>query len=88
MFDKMHDILEESWAYQEMIRKGRQQGYQQGFQQATIDVIIARFPDLETLARAKITAIDDLERLKQVIVDLALSRTREQMEYVLLSLDA
>ena len=31
-FEKMHDILEESWAYQEMIGKGLLQGLQQGRQ--------------------------------------------------------
>jgi len=83
-FDKMHDILEESWAYQEIMGKGHQQGYQQ----AAIDVVVARFPDLETLARTKITAIDDLERLQHLIIDLSISHTREEMEQVLLSLDA
>jgi flagellar biosynthesis/type III secretory pathway protein FliH len=91
-FEKMHDILEESWAYQEMIGKGLlqglQQGRQQGYQQAAIDVIVARFPDLETLAKTKITAINDFERLQQLILDLSISHTREQMEQVLLSLDA
>ena len=88
----MHDILEESWAYQEMVQtgeqRGRQQGRQQGYQQAAIDVVVARFPDLETLARTKITAISDLERLQHLIIDLSISHTREQMEQVLLSLDA
>jgi len=60
---------------------------QQGYQQAAIDVVVARFPDLETLARTKITAIDDLERLQHLIIDLSISHTREQMEQVLLSLD-
>jgi predicted transposase YdaD len=91
-FGKMHDILEESWAYQEMIGKGLlqglQKGRQQGYQQAAIDVIVARFPDLETLARTKITAINDLQRLQQLILDLSMSHTREQMKQVLLSLDA
>jgi len=87
-FEKMHDILEESWAYQEMIEKGLLQGRQQGYQQAAIDVAMARFPDLETLAKTKITAINDLERLQHLILDLSISHTREQMEQVLLSLDA
>jgi len=90
-FDKMHDILEESWAYQEIMGKGREEGHkeghQQGYQQAAIDVVVARFPDLETLAKTKITAIDDMQRLQHLIIDLSISSTREQMEQVLLSLD-
>ena len=99
----MHDILEESWAYQEMVQKGllqglqkgreegrqqgREEGRQQGYQQAAIDMVVAHFPDLEALARTKITAIDDLECLQHLIIDLSISHTREQMEQVLLSLD-
>ena len=81
----MQDILKESWAYQEIMGKGVQQGVQ-AMQQAAIDMVAASFADLETLARAKITAIDDLERLQHLIVDLGISHTREQMERVLLSL--
>jgi len=85
-FENMHDILEGSWAYQEIMGKGRQQGVL-AMQQAAIDVVVARFPDLEALARTKITAVDNLERLQHLIVDLSISLTREQMERVLRSLD-
>jgi flagellar biosynthesis/type III secretory pathway protein FliH len=73
-----------------MVKKGRAQGLQQGvlaMQQVAIDMVVANFADLETLARAKITAIDDLERLQYLIVDLGISHTQEQMKRVLLSLD-
>jgi len=93
-FDKMHDILEESWAYQEIFGKGhkegREEGRQQGvlaMQQAVIDMVIANFADLETLARTKIAAIDDMQRLQHLIVDLSIAHTREQMEQVLRSLN-
>lgn len=88
-FDKMHDILEESWAYQEILGKGLLQGEQRGvlaMQQTAINIVIRFFADLEELAKAKITPIDDLERLQQLILDLTISHTREQMEQVLLSL--
>jgi predicted transposase YdaD len=90
-FENMHDILEESWAYQEIVQKGLLQGIGKGvlaMQQAAIDMVVASFADLETLARTKITAINDLERLQHLIVDLGISHTQEQMEQVLLSLDA
>ena len=119
-FDKMQDILEASWAYQDLVgrgllqglqqglkegreegrkegreegreegrKEGRKEGLKEGHQQAAIDVVVARFPDLETLARTKITAINDLQRLRHLITDLSISLTREQMERVLLSLDA
>ncbi len=86
-FEKMHDILEESWAYQKIVQKGIGKGVQ-AMQQAAIDMVVANFANLETLARTKITAINNLERLQHLIVDLGISHTREQMEQVLLSLDA
>ncbi len=81
-FEKMHEILEESWAYQEMV----QQGLQQGLQQAAINVVVARFADLQTLARTKIPPIDSSERLQQLIIDLSISHNQEEAEQVLLSL--
>jgi len=56
-------------------------------QQAVIDMVIANFADLETLARTKIAAIDDMQRLQHLIVDLSIAHTREQMEQVLRSLN-
>ena len=86
-FEKMHDILEGSWAYQEIMGKGHQQGIL-AMQQTAINIVRRFFADLEELAKTRISAIEDLERLQQLILDLSISHTREQMEQVLLSLDA
>ncbi len=65
-FDEMQDILEGSWAYQEMAKKGLLKGIQQGIQQgaramqeAAIKMVVKRFADLEELAKTRITAIED-----------------------------
>jgi len=84
-FEKMHDILEGSWAYQEIMGKGHQQGVL-AMQQTAINIVRRFFADLEELAKTRISAIEDLERLQQLILDLSISHTREQMEQVLLSL--
>jgi len=94
-FSYMHDILRESPAYQwilnegieEGIQQGIQQGMQQGMQQAVINMVVARFPELESLARARITAVSNVERLQHLIIDLTISHNQEEMERVLLSLD-
>jgi len=90
-FEKMQEILEGSWAYQEMVQKGwiqgHEEGRQEGFQQAAINIVVARFAPLESLASAKITAINDLKRLQQLIIDLSISRDQEGVRQVLLSLD-
>ena len=90
-FSHMHDILRESPSYQwildEGIEEGIQRGIQQGTQQAVINMVIARFPELELLARARITAVSNLERLQHLIIDLSITHSQEEMERVLLSLD-
>jgi len=75
-FKYMHDILRESPAYQWILEEGREEGIQlgmqrgiqqgmqrgvQAMQQAAINVVIARFAELESLASARITALDNLE---------------------------
>ena len=67
--------------------EGRQEGRQEGFQQAAINIVVARFAPLESLASTKITAINDLRRLHQLIIDLSISRDQEEVRQVLLSLD-
>jgi len=89
MNSMIHDLLDEDPVYLAIMQKGLQQGLQQGLQsqqQTAITLVTASFADLETLARAKISAIDDMKRLEQLILDLYWSRTREEVERVLLSL--
>ncbi len=86
MNSMIHDLLDEDPVYLAIKQKGVQEGLQQGLQRAAITLVVADFADLETLARSKIGAIDDMERLNQLLLDLHLSRTREQVERVLLSL--
>jgi predicted transposase YdaD len=94
-FKHMHDILRESPAYQWILEEGREEGIQQGMQQgiqamqqAAINVVAARFAELESLARARITAVSNLERLQHLIIDLSISHSQEEMERVLRSFDA
>ena len=97
-FNKMQDIMEGSWVYQEMtarsLEKGRQEGHQEGLekgrqeglQQAAIKIVAARFPKLEQLAKVIITTITDLDRLDVLIVELSVSSSQEQTKEILLSL--
>ncbi len=90
-FKSMHDILRESPAYQWILEEGREEGREEGIQamqQAAINVVVARFPKLEPLARARITTVSNLERLQHLIIDLSIAHSQEEMERVLLSLDA
>ncbi|HWS82946.1 MAG TPA: hypothetical protein VN207_01660, partial [Ktedonobacteraceae bacterium] len=85
----IHDLLDEDPVYLAIMQKGVQEGREEGLQsqqQTAITLVMAGFPDLEMLARTKITAIADMKRLQQLILDLYMSRTREEVERVLLSL--
>jgi len=89
MNSMIHDLLDEDPVYQAIMQKGRQEGLQEGLhnqQQTAITLVMAGFPDLEMLARAKISAVGDMKRLQQLILDLYLSHTQEEVERVLLSL--
>jgi len=92
-FHKMQDILEDSWVYQEMTAKsreeGREEGRQQGIQaaqQIAISIVTARFPALEQLAKVIIASISDSNRLQVLIVELSTSSSQEQTKQLLLSL--
>ncbi len=97
-YNHMHDILRESPAYQWILNEGREEGRAEGLlegmqrgsqktaQQAAISIVVARFPELELLARATILAVDDLERLQHLIIDLSISHSQEEVERVLRSL--
>jgi len=91
--DKTYREPEGSWAWEELMQQAWAKGYQQGYQigivqGVAIRIVAAKFVDLETLAKVTITPIDDLERLRQLIVDLDTYHTREHVARVLLSLDA
>jgi predicted transposase YdaD len=86
MNSMIHDLLDEDPVYLAIKQKGLQEGLQQGWQKAAITLVVASFPDLETLARTRISAVGNQKRLEQLILDLHLCHTREQMERLLLSL--
>lgn len=90
-FRHMHDILRESPVYEWILDEGREEGIQQGvqaMQQAAINMVIARFAELESLARVRISALRDLERLQHLIIDLSISHSPEEMKRVLLAINA
>ena len=68
------------------LQQGLQQGSQKAMQQAAITIVITRFPELELLAKAKILALDNLERLQHLIIDLSISHSQEAIARVLKTL--
>ncbi len=94
-FALLKDILEESWAYQEMaasglqkgLEKGRQQGLEegklQGQREVVIDIIQERFPELVNMAHKRVNALKDSEELRRLIVKISIATAAHEVEEAL-----
>jgi hypothetical protein len=90
-----HEILEDSWSYQEMVQKGLDVGLEQGLQKGLEqgELIAARsflariiekhFPPLLPLARRKAEHLKSVSTLNSVIDKLLEAQTMEQAREVL-----
>jgi hypothetical protein len=92
-FDKVLEIIQESWTYQETLQKGIEKGLKEGLQQGiqtaqqtAIDIVAKRFPQLELLAKALITTISDLNQLQMLTIELSIASSQEHAKELLLSL--
>ena len=95
-FDMLRDILEESWAYQEMVQKGLQQGIEQGLEQgleqgrqegelralrqAIVDVVQERFPDIAASVKRRVQTIEDPSLLRLVNVKMSTLLTAKEAQ--------
>jgi len=82
----MLELLRQEPLYSEILQEGEQRGVQKGMQQAVITMVVAHFPQLEPLAKKMVAAVNSLERLQLLIVELSLARSEEETERILLSL--
>jgi predicted transposase YdaD len=85
------DILEESWAYQEMVQKGLQQGLEKGLKkgrqegelqaqrETLLDIVQARFPELVILAKKQMSNIKDPQILRHLTVKIQTANEGEQL---------
>ena len=84
------DILEDSWAYQEIVAKGQQKWLHQGELQARrdtiLDIVQDRFPPLVTLVSSHIQNIEDTNLLRRLIVKLSAAQTLQEAEQTFRSL--
>ena len=92
-FDKVLEIIQESWTYQETLQKGIEKGLKEGLQQGiqtaqqtAIGIVAKRFPRLELLAKALITTISDLNQLQMLTIELSIASSQEHAKELLLSL--
>jgi cell fate (sporulation/competence/biofilm development) regulator YlbF (YheA/YmcA/DUF963 family) len=83
----LEDILEESWTYQEIIRKGREEERQQRVQEqreTLLSFVQVRFPELILVAKQLVTAINDPETLHSLTIRLFAVQAAEEAKQVLM----
>ena len=82
----MHDILEDSPLFQEIIRWGREEGLKKGQLEGRLEsarhillsLTTARFPELQTLAKRRAAKIEQPEMLEALITQVAIAQSVEE----------
>jgi hypothetical protein len=82
-FDKMSDILHETWAYQEIMQEGELRGLHRIVQ----DVIHERFPEILPYAKKQLEGIQNAEILRHLIVKMSTVKTAEEAFQYLFTVD-
>ncbi len=98
-FAMLEDILEESWTYQEIAKKGMQHGLEKGWEQGReeerqqwvqeqhetlLSFIQVRFPELVSLAKQQTAPINDPAVLHNLIVTLFNVQTADEAKQALM----
>jgi hypothetical protein len=86
-----HDILEDSWSYQEIVQKGLDLGLQKGREQEKLlsarsfltRIVEKQFPPLLSLAQKKVALLKTVDDLNSAIDKLLDAQTIEQARQVL-----
>jgi len=82
----IYQELMEDQFYRYLVNDGVRKGVKK-MQETVIGMVAESSAKLESLARTKITAISSLDRLQQLMLDLTILHSHEDMEQFLLSLD-
>lgn len=88
-FEMFKDIIEESWTYQEIKRKGWEEDRQEWLRtqrKGLITVVQARFPDLLADATERANRVEDPHVLQDIMLKVALAQSGEEAEKQLLEL--
>ena len=95
-FEKMKDILEESWAYREMVQEakaraleqGKQQGLEQGkkenMKQVVVRFVEIHFPDLTLLAKKQMAQATASQQLQEMLDKLFIAQTDDEAKAILI----
>lgn len=101
-FSMLDDILEESWTYQEILRKGMQKGLEQGREEGreeehqrriqeqretVVNLVQMRFPELVSLAEQHLHFVHDADALHNLVLKLIAVQTADEARRVIAGTD-
>ncbi len=85
-FRMFQNVLQESWVYQEILEKGREEERQRQLQ-TLMSFLQTRFPEVMTLAEQQTKSIKEPEVLQTVITKMFTAQTVEDAKQILLDLN-
>jgi hypothetical protein len=88
----MGDILETSWAYQEMVQKasakalkeGLEKGLGKGLARTLVRFVELHFPNLVPLAKKQVKRVKSSEQLQEILDKLFVAHTEDEAKAALL----
>ena len=81
----LRDALRDSWAYQEIMQEGREEGLQEQCL-TVLEIVQSRFPGIEPLVKKTVNTISDLALLRRLIVKISVIQTEEEAKQALLEI--
>jgi predicted transposase YdaD len=85
-FKMFQNVLQESWVYQEILEKGREEERQRQLQ-TLMSFLQTRFPEVMTLAEQQTKSIKEPEVLQTVITKMFTAQTVEEAKQILLDIN-
>ena len=96
-FSMLEDVLKDSWALQEIMQKGLEQGLEQGLgeglrqevqrhRQILTTIVESRFPTLVQVTKERCQAIDNPERLQDLIIRAGVAQNEQDFRAYLLEI--
>ncbi len=95
-FNMLRDVLRDTWAYQEIMQEGREEGLQEGREeerqqrlkdqrQMLMTLVQVHFSNIAHLAQERADAIKDPEALQSLILKVVAAQDEEEAKQILLS---
>ena len=79
----MQNILRETWAYQEIMQKGKLEA----LHDALLKIVQERFPEIIDFTKKQTDALEDPELLQNLIVQISLAQNVQEALLALITLD-